>query len=140
MRFVPGPDFPTGGILIEPPESIAQAYATGRGAFRLRALPEPDDDDPLLRASRVWASVTPYIPTRHPKRGEDADAFVREDIVRECLRRNLPRPQTIDLHLHAGPKGGLSAEARLTFAAAVSGPILLGRASHIGGGLFEAAS
>ena len=37
MRFVPGPDFPTGGILIESPESIAQSYATGRGAFRLRA-------------------------------------------------------------------------------------------------------
>jgi topoisomerase-4 subunit A len=37
MRFVPGPDFPTGGILIESPASIAQAYATGRGAFRLRA-------------------------------------------------------------------------------------------------------
>ena len=37
MRFVPGPDFPTGGILIESPESIAQSYATGRGSFRLRA-------------------------------------------------------------------------------------------------------
>jgi topoisomerase-4 subunit A len=36
-RFVPGPDFPTGGILIEPPESIRNSYATGRGAFRVRA-------------------------------------------------------------------------------------------------------
>src|SRR5215472_2670876 len=34
---VPGPDFPTGGVLVEPPESICQAYATGRGSFRLRA-------------------------------------------------------------------------------------------------------
>jgi topoisomerase-4 subunit A len=34
---VPGPDFPTGGILVEPAESIRQAYATGRGSFRLRA-------------------------------------------------------------------------------------------------------
>jgi topoisomerase-4 subunit A len=34
---VPGPDFPTGGVLVEPPESIRQAYATGRGSFRLRA-------------------------------------------------------------------------------------------------------
>src|SRR5271156_5503549 len=32
-----GPDFPTGGILIEPPESMRQAYETGRGSFRLRA-------------------------------------------------------------------------------------------------------
>src|SRR6202163_4046248 len=35
--LIPGPDFPTGGVLIEPPESIAEAYATGRGSFRLRA-------------------------------------------------------------------------------------------------------
>ena len=34
---VPGPDVPTGGVLVEPPESICQAYATGRGSFRLRA-------------------------------------------------------------------------------------------------------
>src|SRR5271168_3561604 len=34
---IPGPDFPTGGILIEPPESMRQAYETGRGSFRLRA-------------------------------------------------------------------------------------------------------
>jgi topoisomerase-4 subunit A len=34
---VPGPDFPTGGVLVEPAENIRQAYATGRGSFRLRA-------------------------------------------------------------------------------------------------------
>src|SRR6266403_197685 len=32
-----GPDFPTGGVLVEPPESIRLAYDTGRGSFRLRA-------------------------------------------------------------------------------------------------------
>ena len=37
LRHVPGPDFPTGGILVEPPDSIADAYETGRGGFRLRA-------------------------------------------------------------------------------------------------------
>jgi topoisomerase IV subunit A len=37
LEFVPGPDFPTGGILIEPREAIAEAYRTGRGSFRLRA-------------------------------------------------------------------------------------------------------
>jgi len=37
MHFVPGPDFPTGGILVEGSGSIANAYATGRGSFRLRA-------------------------------------------------------------------------------------------------------
>ena len=37
LRFVPGPDFPTGGILVEPPDAISEAYRTGRGGFRLRA-------------------------------------------------------------------------------------------------------
>ena len=37
MDFVSGPDFPTGGVLVDSRESIAQAYVTGRGSFRLRA-------------------------------------------------------------------------------------------------------
>src|ERR1700694_5455112 len=37
MRFVPGPDFPTGGIIVDGPETLAEAYATGRGSFRVRA-------------------------------------------------------------------------------------------------------
>ena len=37
INFVKGPDFPTGGILVEPTESIEEAYRTGRGGFRLRA-------------------------------------------------------------------------------------------------------
>ncbi|GLK82452.1 DNA topoisomerase IV subunit A [Ancylobacter defluvii] len=37
LQFVKGPDFPTGGVVIESPASMADAYATGRGGFRLRA-------------------------------------------------------------------------------------------------------
>ncbi|HEV2596209.1 MAG TPA: DNA topoisomerase IV subunit A [Sphingomicrobium sp.] len=37
MDFVAGPDFPTGGVLVDSRETIAEAYATGRGSFRLRA-------------------------------------------------------------------------------------------------------
>ena len=37
MQVVRGPDFPTGGVLVDSPAIIAQAYATGRGAFRTRA-------------------------------------------------------------------------------------------------------
>ena len=35
--FVKGPDLPTGGVLVENPESIAESYRTGRGSFRVRA-------------------------------------------------------------------------------------------------------
>jgi len=37
VEFIPGPDFPTGGILVEPGDAIVEAYRTGRGGFRLRA-------------------------------------------------------------------------------------------------------
>jgi len=37
VDLIPGPDFPTGGVLVEPWDSIVKAYETGRGAFRLRA-------------------------------------------------------------------------------------------------------
>ncbi len=37
LTYVKGPDFPTGGLLIEPAESIRGAYSTGRGGFRVRA-------------------------------------------------------------------------------------------------------
>jgi topoisomerase-4 subunit A len=37
IELMPGPDFPTGGVLIEPRESVVEAYKTGRGSFRLRA-------------------------------------------------------------------------------------------------------
>ena len=36
LDFVQGPDFPTGGIIIEPRAAIKEAYRTGRGSFRLR--------------------------------------------------------------------------------------------------------
>ncbi|WP_152448449.1 MULTISPECIES: DNA topoisomerase IV subunit A [unclassified Roseivivax] len=37
LNYIPGPDFPTGGTIVEPRENIAEAYRTGRGSFRLRA-------------------------------------------------------------------------------------------------------
>jgi Type IIA topoisomerase (DNA gyrase/topo II, topoisomerase IV), A subunit len=43
VGFVPGPDLPTGGILVETAENIAEAYATGRGGFRVRARWEKED-------------------------------------------------------------------------------------------------
>src|SRR3978361_1754284 len=37
LAHMPGPDFPTGGVLVEDPSAILAAYETGRGGFRLRA-------------------------------------------------------------------------------------------------------
>ena len=43
VEMVPGPDFPTGGIIVEPREAILEAYKTGRGGFRLRARWEREE-------------------------------------------------------------------------------------------------
>ena len=37
LEFVKGPDLPTGGLIVDSPAAIAEAYATGRGSFRTRA-------------------------------------------------------------------------------------------------------
>ena len=43
MHHVLGPDFPTGGVLVEPQASILESYSTGRGSFRLRARWHKED-------------------------------------------------------------------------------------------------
>ncbi|MEP4197978.1 MAG: DNA topoisomerase IV subunit A [Aliishimia sp.] len=57
LKYVPGPDFPTGGVIVEPAENIAQAYRTGKGGFRLRCKYEIED---LGRGQ--WQIVVTEIP------------------------------------------------------------------------------
>ncbi|HVY03260.1 MAG TPA: DNA topoisomerase IV subunit A [Caulobacterales bacterium] len=57
LKIVPGPDFPTGGVLVEPPDSIREAYATGRGGFRLRAKWAVED-----QGRGMWRIIVTEIP------------------------------------------------------------------------------
>src|SRR5438445_2138485 len=58
VDLVKGPDFPTGGLLVEPRESIVEAYKTGRGSFRLRARWEKEE---LPRGQyRIIVTEIPY--------------------------------------------------------------------------------
>ncbi|MEQ5871726.1 DNA topoisomerase IV subunit A [Sagittula sp. NFXS13] len=57
MQYVPGPDFPTGGVIVEPAENIANAYRTGRGSIRLRARWHVED---LGRGQ--WQAIVTEIP------------------------------------------------------------------------------
>src|SRR5437660_1331383 len=43
LKYIQGPDFPTGGIIVDTPAMIAEAYATGRGSFRVRARWKTED-------------------------------------------------------------------------------------------------
>src|SRR5438034_9813139 len=57
LRFVKGPDFPTGGIVVDSKESIAEAYTTGRGSFRTRARWRQEEG-----ARGTWVVVITEIP------------------------------------------------------------------------------
>ncbi|MCV2866260.1 DNA topoisomerase IV subunit A [Defluviimonas sp. WL0075] len=57
LTLVPGPDFPTGGVIVEPRDSILEAYRTGRGSFRTRARWQTED---LGRGT--WQIVVTEIP------------------------------------------------------------------------------
>ncbi len=62
LDFVPGPDFPTGGVIVEPRGAIAEAYRTGRGGFRVRARWHKEDT-----GRGTWVAVVTEIPWLVPK-------------------------------------------------------------------------
>jgi topoisomerase-4 subunit A len=62
VELVPGPDLPTGGIIVEPREVIVAAYKTGRGSFRLRARWEQEDT-----GRGTYQIVVTEIPYQVPK-------------------------------------------------------------------------
>ncbi|HEX9955023.1 MAG TPA: DNA topoisomerase IV subunit A, partial [Allosphingosinicella sp.] len=104
MDFVSGPDFPTGGVLVDSPVAIALAYQTGRGAFRVRARWNVED---LGRGT--WNLVITEIPYQVPKSKliEQIAALIGEkklpiladirDESDEAIRIVLePRSRTVD--------------------------------------------
>jgi CRISPR-associated protein Csb2 len=104
----------------------------------LRLSPETNSDDadgPLVRPSRIWESATPYVVTRHAKEGCVAAALIA-DVRAECRRIGLAEPNVEPRNVRGIKGTGLAGDVRLTFAHAVSGPLLLGRTRYFGGGLF----
>jgi topoisomerase-4 subunit A len=79
MQFVQGPDFPTGGVIVDSAESIAAAYVTGRGAFRVRAKWHVEKG-----AQGMWTAVVTEVPYQVPK------AKLIEQIASLISDRKLP--------------------------------------------------
>jgi len=79
VQLVPGPDFPTGGEIVEPRDSIVEAYKTGRGGFRLRARWEVEQG-----RRGTYAIVVTEIPYQVPK------ARIVERIAELLQQRKLP--------------------------------------------------
>lgn len=84
VEFMPGPDFPTGGVLAETPENIREAYKTGRGGFRLRARWETEA---LGRGQ--WQIVVTEIPYQIQK------SRLVEKIAELMQARKLPMLEDI---------------------------------------------
>ena len=117
--------------------ALAEVRAGRLGVVTFERAAELTRGDPLIGPARVWQSQTHYRATRHVGRRKDPAAALIRDVMTGCTRRGLPQPEVEVLEFSAVPNGGgLSAQLRLRFAAAICGPLLLGRDSHRGGGLF----
>ena len=108
------------------------------GVFSLKAVPLDDDDD-MTRNAKTWRTTTPYSATRNIRSGQDANSALVADVAMECRRRGLPAPTKVHVaEVSQGPRGGRPmADIAISFATSVRGPVLLGRNSHEGGGLFH---
>jgi hypothetical protein len=71
---------------------------------------------------------------RHRRLGSATAALIA-DVLAECVRLKLPAPQVSVLEVHS-LRAGLSGRLRLLFPKAIEGPVVLGRARLLGGGLF----
>ncbi len=110
----------------------------------------------VLAESRIWESITPFVPTRHPKtvRGVDVDT-VRDQLCRGCEQLLGVRPVNVQpvgdraewsrfrrRRLSGGGRCGpdLAFGARLVFEQPVRGPIAVGYGAHFGLGVFMAVN
>ncbi len=115
MQFVPGPDLPTGGIIIDTPEQITEAYRTGRGAFRIRAKWETED---LGRGT--WQIVITEIPYQVQKGRlvekiaellTDRKLPLLADVRDEVRRRHPPGAGAEEPHRRSGCADGADVQA-----------------------------
>ncbi|HYE49476.1 MAG TPA: DNA topoisomerase IV subunit A [Azospirillaceae bacterium] len=79
VQLMPGPDFPTGGVLVEGREAVREAYRTGRGSFRLRARWETEK-----LGQGTWQIVVTQVPYQVQK------SKLIEKIAELLAERKLP--------------------------------------------------
>jgi len=87
VNLVPGPDFPTGGVLVESRAQVVEAYKTGRGSFRLRAKWEKEE----LKQG-TWQIVVTEIPYQVQK------SRLIEKMAELLLARKLPLLDDVNDH------------------------------------------
>ncbi|MGK9049953.1 DNA topoisomerase IV subunit A [Xaviernesmea oryzae] len=107
VEFVPGPDLPTGGIIIDSRESIIESYKTGRGGFRVRARWETEDlgrggyqivvtEIPFqVQKSRLIEKIAELLIARKLPLLED----VRDESAEDIRIVLVPKSRTVDATL-----------------------------------------
>lgn len=151
--------------LVWAPEGLAEADIEALARIRRLRSREPGfrpvrlaveaagavkDVQPELAApSRMWQSLTPFAPYRHPHKRQSLEEFLFAELQRELATRRLP--ELVAIRLAAGDwpnhrrrrtlaeREARAYGVRMEFTAPVTGPIALGALSHFGLGLFRPA-
>ncbi len=107
LKYVPGPDFPTGGLVVDPREAIAEAYDSGRGSFRVRARWHKEETGRgtyliviteipwLVQKSRVVERIAELLNERKLPLVAD----VRDESAEDIRLVIEPRARTVDAEL-----------------------------------------
>jgi topoisomerase-4 subunit A len=99
IEFIPGPDFPTGGIIVEDKENIINAYETGRGSFRLRAKWHKENLNHGLY--QIIITEIPYQVQKSKLIEKIADLFKDKKLV---LLGNIRDESTEDIRIVLEPR------------------------------------
>ncbi|MCA9183984.1 MAG: type I-U CRISPR-associated protein Cas5/Cas6 [Planctomycetales bacterium] len=116
-------------------EGLHQLRAGEDGCLQLWPVVVDTTCHRLFQASRIWETCTPYDVNHHARKST-AETVLKRDVLIECERRGLPRPEVTVLKWKAIAGLGLQGWLRLEFKDAIPGLIILGRSRHVGGGLF----
>lgn len=116
-------------------EGLHQLRAGQDGCLQLQPVVVDTTSHRLFQASRIWETSTPYDVNRHARKST-AETVLKRDVLSECERRGLPRPEVTILKWKAVAGLGLQGWLRLEFKDAIPGLIILGRSRYTGGGLF----
>lgn len=107
MEFIPGPDLPTGGVMVESRGSILESYRTGRGGFRVRARWETEDTGRggyqivvteipyMVQKARLIEKIAELLNARKLPLLDD----VRDESAEDVRLVLIPKSRTVDPQL-----------------------------------------
>jgi len=108
VEVLPGPDFPTGGILVATPAELLQVYATGSGSLKVRGTWEVD----AAKKNIVWVTSIPYAVQKDPLVEKIGDLISRGQVPQLVNVKDL---STDDIRIQLELAPGATAEAAMAY-------------------------